>query len=137
MSLNLIRVLAAVVALVCVVAGAAVVWPTMARSTGSQAFMPQAVVTTALMTSADFDHAFASVAEARRESIPAFLAMIDYERVVVGETAMLRHEPTPVIPTAADFEAVFDSVTLPRRDNTPPIREKLRNAGWKRILGSS
>jgi hypothetical protein len=35
-----------------------------------------------------------------------------------------------------DFDHAFTSVAAPRRENTPPNRERLRNAGWKRILGT-
>jgi hypothetical protein len=39
--------------------------------------------------------------------------------------------------TKADFDQIFaDATALPRRDNTPANREKLREAGWKRIIGS-
>ena len=128
MSRNLIRVLMAVVALNCIVVGSTMVWPNIAGSTGSQAFMARA----------DFDHVFASATTPpRREYVPTFLTMIDFERVLAGVTAMPRREYTPAILTTVDFERVFASVSTPRRGNTPPTREKLRNAGWKRILGSS
>ena len=61
--------------------------------------------------SADFDHVFASVT-----------------------TPPVRN---PVDLTTPDFDKVFASVSAPRRENTPPNRERLRNIGWQRILGSS
>ena len=70
-----------------------------------------------------------------RTYVPAYLPMIDFERVFAGEHALPRREYVPVVLTAIDFERAFGSVTAARRDNTPPNREKLRNAGWKRILG--
>ena len=72
MSPNLIRVVMAVVALNCIVAGSTVVWPSIASSTGSQVSI----------ATADFDHVFASATTPpRREYVPAFLTMIEFERV--------------------------------------------------------
>jgi hypothetical protein len=36
-----------------------------------------------------------------------------------------------------DFDQAFAGVSAPRRENTPPNRERLRNIGWRRILGTS
>jgi len=128
MSRNLIRVLMAVVALSCIVAGSTMVWSNTASSTAGKAVMARA----------DFEHAFASATIAPdREYVPAFLTMIDFERVLAGATAMPPREDTPAILTTVHFDQVFASVSTPRRGNTPPTREKLRNVGWKRILGSS
>jgi hypothetical protein len=39
--------------------------------------------------------------------------------------------------TKVDFDQAFaDATAMPRRDNTPANRERLREAGWKRIIGS-
>jgi hypothetical protein len=57
----------------------------------------------------DFDLAFASVDAGSRAGIPAI---------------------------AMAFDQVFASLT-PQPDNTPPNREKLRNAGWRRVLQKS
>ena len=128
MSRSLIRVLMAVVALGCIVAGSTMVWSNTASSTASKA----------LMARADFDHAFASATiPPDREYVPVFLTMIDFERVLAGATAMPPREDTPAVLTTVHFDQVFASVSAPRRGNTPPTREKLRNVGWKRILGSS
>ncbi len=125
---TLIRVVVGLVVLNCIVVVSNLVWPNIARSTGSQAFIAEA----------DFDHVFASATTSPRpEHVPAFLTMIEFERVLAGEAAMPRRENTPALQTTVDFERVFASVSTPRRGNTPPTREKLRNAGWKRILGSS
>jgi hypothetical protein len=127
MSRNLIRILTAVVTLSCIVVGSVMVWPNTASSTASKTFMARP----------DFDHAFAGATAApRRDDVPAFLTMIDFERILAGVTPMPRHD-TPAIPTTVHFDRVFASVSTPHRGNTPPTREKLRNAGWKRILGSS
>ena len=128
MSRNLVRVLMAVVTLNCIVAGSTMVWSNTASSTASKAFVARP----------DFDHAFASAAiPPQREYVAAFLTMIDFERVLAGATATPRRDDTPAILTTVHFDQVFASVSAPRRGNTPPTREKLRNAGWKRILGSS
>ena len=128
MSRNLIRIVTAVVALNCIVVASTMVWPNVASSTESRA----------LVAGADFDYVFASATTPPRpEYVPAFLKMIEFERVLAGVTAMPRRENSQALPTTVDFERVFASVSTPRRGNTPPTREKLRNAGWKRILGSS
>jgi hypothetical protein len=40
--------------------------------------------------------------------------------------------------TKADFDQAFADAAkaMSRRENTPANREKLRNSGWKRIIGS-
>ena len=43
--------------------------------------------------------------------------------------------PTPAA-TTVDFDKVFANVSSSPRLNTPPNRERLRNIGWRRILGS-
>jgi hypothetical protein len=127
MSRNLIRILTAVVALNCIVVGSIMVWPDTASSTANKTFTAKP----------DFDHAFASATTPpRSEYVPAFLTMIDFERVLAGVTPMT-HRDAPAILTTVHFDRVFASVSTPLRGNTPPTREKLRNAGWKRILGSS
>jgi|SRR5580704_17215414 hypothetical protein len=46
-------------------------------------------------------------------------------------------EWTPAIMTRVDFDRTFaDLAAVPRRENTPANRERLREAGWKRIIGS-
>ena len=128
---KLFGALTAVVAVNCIAAGAALLWPNTARSIGSQALTAHA------SAKADIDQVFASVTRGpHRASIPAFLIMIDFERVFAGENALPRRDYIPVVRTAIDFEGTFGSVTAARRENSPPNREKLRNAGWKRILAS-
>jgi hypothetical protein len=155
MPLNIIRVLAAIVVVSSLAVGSTLVWPNMASSTGSQDLALEADVAAdelakdesakhdsardglekADVATADFDHAFASVAPLpRRAYIPEFLTMIDFERLFTGTNALPRRHYVPVRQTAVEFERVFISLVSWRRDNTPPNREKLRNAGWKRIL---
>jgi hypothetical protein len=69
--------------------------------------------------------------------IPSYLTMIDFEHVV-GPNALPQREYVPVVLTQPiDFNEVFRSVSAARPDNTPPNRERLRNAGWKRLLALS
>jgi hypothetical protein len=126
MSRKLIIALTAFVALNGIAAGS-MLWTDAAGSSGSQAFAAGAnPVSTGEPTGPD------------RTYIPAYLTMIDFQRVFAGANALPPREYVPVVLTAAvDFEQVFGSVSTARRDNTPPNREKLRNAGWRRILASS
>jgi len=44
---------------------------------------------------------------------------------------------TPAIITNINFDQAFSDATAVRsRDNIPSVREKLRDAGWTRIIGS-
>jgi hypothetical protein len=120
------RSLAAFVVLGGIVTASTLVWSNTARSPGSQTF-----------AGIDFEHAFGgATAHPRRLYVPAFLTMIDFQRQFTGGNALARREYVPVLLTAVEFERSFASVTAARRGNTPPNREKLRNAGWKRILGT-
>jgi hypothetical protein len=129
MSRKLITVIAAFVALNGFAVGAALQWPGNPGSNGSQAFA----------AGGKFDPVSASQPIGpTRTYIPAYLTMIDFERVFGGPNALPPREYVPVVLTAAvDFEHVFGSVTVVRRDNTPTNRERLRNAGWKRVLEAS
>jgi hypothetical protein len=70
----------------------------------------------AVVAAADFDYIFSTVTAAPyRIDIPV---------------------AAPAAPVAVDFDKVFASVSTPHRMNTPPNRERLRNIGWRRILGS-
>jgi hypothetical protein len=42
----------------------------------------------------------------------------------------------PATAATVDFDKVFASVGSAPVLNTPPNRERLRNIGWRRILGS-
>jgi hypothetical protein len=126
MSRKLIIVLSAVVALNGIAAGS-MLWAGAAGSTGSQAFA----------AGADLDSVAAGEPTGRaRVYIPAYLTMIDFEREFAG--TLPQREYVPVVLTATvDFNQVFGSVSAARHDNTPPNREKLRNAGWRRLLALS
>jgi hypothetical protein len=126
MSRKLVCVLAAFIALNGFVVGSTLGWPNVARSSDGEAARADAGRVGAEPTM-----------PARRTYIPAFLQMIDFERHFTGANALPRGEYVPVTLTAIDFGRVFDIVAAARRANTPPNREKLRNAGWKRILGTS
>jgi hypothetical protein len=124
MTRKLIGALGAAVILTSLIASAALLWPATARSTAGRGI------------DANFDHAFDSITQRpQRIAIPAFLPMIDFERLFTGANALPRREYVPVRLTAIDFDRIFGSVTAARHDNTPPNRERLRNAGWKRLLG--
>jgi hypothetical protein len=66
----------------------------------------------------------------------AVIAAIDFNHAFDSVTAAQRPK-TPATPATVDFEAAFASASAPSRVNTPPNRERLRNIGWRRILGSS
>jgi hypothetical protein len=125
MSRNIIRILMAVVVLNAIAVASAMVWPTVANSTAVQA-----------NARADFDQVFAHMTvQPDREFTPAALAPADYERIFASITVPWDrpHAPATLTP---DFDRVFASVSVRRREDTPPNRERLRNIGWKRILGS-
>jgi hypothetical protein len=66
------------------------------------------------------------------------MTRVDFDQAFASLTAMPRREGASAMLVQANFDRAFASViALHRRENTPPNREKLRNAGWKRILGSS
>jgi hypothetical protein len=114
MSRKVISVLTTIAALICVVVGSAIIWPNMASSTGGQV---------------------SATAPAARDVTSASLTEADFNRIFASVTAV----PLPRLNGPAlnrpDFDRVFASVATPRRENTPPNRERLRNVGWKRILG--
>jgi hypothetical protein len=113
MSRNLIRVLMAVLALNAIAVGATMLAPNTAHST----------VNNAVVAAVDFDQTFNSVTPVPR---PAFMDSV---------TAAPLPASTPAAATV-NFDKVFASVSSSPRLNTPPNRERLRNIGWRRILGS-
>ncbi len=62
------------------------------------------------------------------------VAVADFDYLFSTVTAAPYRIETPAV--ALDFDKVFASVSTPHRMNTPPNRERLRNIGWRRILGS-
>jgi hypothetical protein len=66
----------------------------------------------------------------------AFRAKADFDLVFASVNAGSQLEDTPKIVTTA-FDQVFASMTTSQPDNTPQNREKLRNAGWRRVLQKS
>ena len=113
MSRNLTRVLMAVLVLNAIAVGATMLSPNAAHST----------VNNNVVAAVDFNHTFNSVTAAPR---PAFMDSV---------TAAPLPASTPAA-TTVDFNKVFASVNSSPRLNTPPNRERLRNIGWRRILGS-
>jgi hypothetical protein len=63
------------------------------------------------------------------------VAVADFDYLFSTVTAAPYRIDTPAA-AAVDFDKVFASVNTPHRMNTPPNRERLRNIGWRRILGS-
>jgi hypothetical protein len=60
---------------------------------------------------------------------------VDFDQVFASVNATPRTDYAPTILTKTDLDQVFASMTeRPHRENTPANREKLRDAGWKRIL---
>ena len=128
MSRNLIRILVAVVVLNSIAVASTMLWSNTASSTEGQVFMARF----------HFDHGSTNVtAPPDREYTPAILAPADYQRIFASITVPWDGTHAPAIPTMADFDRVFASVSVRRPEDTPPNRERLRNIGWKRILGSN
>jgi hypothetical protein len=111
MSRNLTRILMAVLVLNALAVGATMLSPNTAHST----------VNNAVVAAVDFDQIFNSVTPAPR---PAFMDSVTAAPL-----------PAPGA-TTVDFDKVFANVSSSPRLNTPPNRERLRNIGWRRILGS-
>ena len=66
----------------------------------------------------------------------ASTATIDFDYAFNSVTAVPHRASAPATSAVVDFEGVFASVGTSHQMNTPPNRERLRNIGWRRILGS-
>jgi hypothetical protein len=66
----------------------------------------------------------------------AVVAAIDFDYVFNSVSTAPRPVSTPAAAATVDFDKVFASIAGSHRMNTPPNRERLRNIGWRRILGS-
>jgi hypothetical protein len=64
------------------------------------------------------------------------VAAADFNFIFSTVTAAPYRIDRPAAATTVDFDKVFASVNSSPRLNTPPNRERLRNIGWRRILGS-
>jgi hypothetical protein len=64
----------------------------------------------------------------------AVVAAVDFDYTFSSVTP--HPATTPADAATVDFDKVFASVGGSHRMNTPPNRERLRNIGWRRILGS-
>jgi hypothetical protein len=63
------------------------------------------------------------------------VATIDFDAVFASVKAGPPGQDIPMAVTKVDFDQAFAGITeWAQRDNTPRNREKLRSAGWKRIL---
>jgi ammonia channel protein AmtB len=67
----------------------------------------------------------------------AFRVKPDFDLVFASVNAEAHSEDISKIVTGVAFDQVFASITRPQPDNTPQNREKLRNAGWRRVLQKS
>jgi hypothetical protein len=109
MSRNLTRILMAVLALNAIAVASTML--TNASATTSVDTAAHSTANDAIVATADFTYLFSTV------------------------TAAPYRINTPAA-TAVDFDKVFASVSTVHPMNTPPNRERLRNIGWRRILGS-
>jgi hypothetical protein len=112
MSRNLTRILMAVLVLNAIAVGAAMLSPNTAHSTVNN-----------VVAAVDFDQIFDSVTPVPR---PAFMDSVTAAPLPASRPAA----------TTVNFDKVFANVGNSSRLNTPPNRERLRNIGWRRILGS-
>src|SRR4051812_12560381 len=70
----------------------------------------------------------------------AFRVQPDFDLVFASLTSLnagSRVEDGPDIATRIAFDQVFASMARSQPDSTPQNREKLRNAGWRRVLQKS
>jgi hypothetical protein len=87
----------------------------------------------------DFDQTFADAKATRGSSeyIPAIFTAMNLYQTLNVRNARTQPESTPVILAGVDFNQTFvEAIAMSPRNNTPFNREKLRNAGWIRIIGS-
>ena len=61
------------------------------------------------------------------------VAAVDFDYTF---NSLPRPTSTPATAATVDFDKIFASVGSAPLLNTPPNRERLRNIGWRRILGS-
>ena len=61
----------------------------------------------------------------------------DFDLVFASLNAAPHTQDRAKIATRVNFDLVFASLTGPQRANTPSQREKLRDAGWRRLLQSA
>lgn len=66
----------------------------------------------------------------------AAVAAADFDFIFSTVTAAPYRVDAPAAVVAVDFDNIFASVGTVHPMNTPPNRERLRNIGWRRILGS-
>ena len=66
----------------------------------------------------------------------AVVAAADFDFIFSTVAAAPYRVDTPAAAATVDFDNIFASVGTVHPMNTPPNRERLRNIGWRRILGS-
>jgi hypothetical protein len=90
-----------------------------------------------LQTNVDFDHTFDATVAPRIESTPEFMTTTYFGPAVEYAMAAPQRDNALAMMTKHDFEKTFAAAAPRQAQNTPLNREKLRNEGWKRILGSN
>lgn len=68
-------------------------------------------------------------------SLPSANA-IDFDDVFAAVANQPRHDQAPAAAPTVNFDKAFGNFSTRRPDDTPPNRERLRNIGWRNILGS-
>jgi hypothetical protein len=122
---KLTKLLVPVAALGCFVVGSTIAWPNHARPVGGPS----------IVAAVDFDQAFANATATRpRENKLPVPTKVGSDRVLTDAAAMPPREGRRIV-AKVDFDQVFSDAAIMHRANTPPNREKLRDAGWTRILG--
>jgi hypothetical protein len=66
----------------------------------------------------------------------AGVAAVDFNYAFNSIAAAQRPAAAPAMMAAVNFDKTFANFSTPHRISTPPNRERLRNIGWQRILGS-
>jgi len=67
---------------------------------------------------------------------PPTAAKSDFRGTLVDASDNERRVVTPAIVIHINFDQAFSDATAVRsRDDIPPVREKLRDAGWRLIIG--
>jgi len=79
-----------------------------------------------IISKVDFDQAFADAAAARGEFKPSTVIGFTIARANAGWSV-------PAYVTRTDFDQAFADAAAGHRELTPPMREKLRDAGWKSL----
>ena len=61
---------------------------------------------------------------------------IDFDQVFAAVANQPQRDAAPEAAPSVNFDKVFGNFSTRRPEDTPPNRERLRNVGWRHILGS-